>query len=456
MRPYGLALLCLVVAACSCGESQKPKGEGGSGGSAQDAQASGGSSGWPIPDSGSGGSLADAKTDADSAPPKLHPDYAWLFAPGAWTPLSVVPGCDVREVDAKKAGYPGLQWKSCGSGCQESDVLGGDKLNGAYALNSGTSVEKDKWLGLFSVVMRIPPALRGVVAIDLNSNVLVSALITLGDKCLMTSFGTGTRAIGASLTTTKEYRPGLLPLQPSKKTDWLLPKVPLGSPHSFHYDGGWGSIVNQGSIGVTDSTTSSTLTTVYSSPTFQTHEVAQGDLVVWMDYQPSGSPLRGWTKAGGARVFAKGAWHATQHALSPEKIVWVGATGPGVASGAYQSAQLFWTERKLDPDAISVQSGPKLGLTSYSGRIATAGNWAALRHCSSQTCDVLLADLNANKLWRVPGRQGRLFKKLLGMNEKYVLVAEGPVQNGQLGSAVFDRFVQYEIAKLSSYAKAEP
>lgn len=456
--------LCAALLLAGCGCSDEPEARPADGGKADAASLP---DSMPLPDASKpDASVKDATADtelfdASMLDAKNDPAYAWLFDDAAWKPLSVVPGCDVREADLGKLKYPGHVWADCGSGCRASEVMPGSGVifRGAYRYGTGGRPYSGDIHVFMTSGVRFPPGVQVAESFRLGTDVPASVLLVYGDNCKISFSGKS----ATRLLRVNPYGAGgvgavaLVPLEPGVPVSWPSPQFKLSAYAFFDFDGGWGAIVGQTSVEVTFDFTSTQLTSVYSSPALQNEPRANGDAVVWEDWG-AGRVVRGWTKAGGSRVLADGSWEAGQVAISDTRIVWMGVNGPNTISGAYDTARLYWSPRALDPDNIVINAGPVLPAKVSMAAMVTHGKWAALEQYGDQgPAATLVADLETNDVWSIPVAAGH-WPSLIAISDTELLLADAvTVQQRSASPAQYlDTLVRYELAKLADYAQKLP
>ncbi|MCB9577334.1 MAG: hypothetical protein H6717_09950 [Polyangiaceae bacterium] len=411
---------------------------------------------WPLPDSsyvppetGTGGQDSGSTLPDGSA----EAPYAWMFDPDAWTPVASIPECDVREADVSKLEWPGFQWTACGSGCLEADVVGGSKFHGARENGASARVEGGRLLAFLTVGVRFPPSSEVLEVVDIEAGKLMSAVVEHGDDCSTQFLGRfATRGLKIVPAGASHFYIGLAGTQLGQAAAWPLPAL-VGDQAPFDFDGGWGVLSGLAAVKLTtDFASSSALTTVYSSPGYQTDVIGYGPAVAWVDWQVPHRVLRGWTKQGGTRVLVQAPYHVVDVALSAQRIVWLGATGTSLVENGYETSALYWSPNALDPDNIVPSTGIPLPIHSDPGLFATAGPWAAVKHCVALgDCETLIVNLDTKAVWKLAHRPGRE-ATVLGMSDKTLLLAEAPYPPGEIGDLLFDRLLRYDLTKLQSFA----
>jgi hypothetical protein len=447
---------------CGCSEDPEAAPLDAAAPDATDTTPNGGSGGTaPKPD----GSQADAATGGapDAAPDAspldgsgVDPAYAWLFDDAAWKPLSTVPGCDLREADLAKVQYPGHAWTDCGTGCNRTVVMPGSGVlvRGARRYGTGARPHGGDIQVFMTGAVRFPPAVQLAESFGLGTDVPASLIAVYGDACELAFLGgTSTRMFRTSKSDPDgTHWFGLAALSPGDPIIWPVPAFASAAYWIFDFAGGWGAIVGKTSVEMTLDPTTTKLESVYSSPAYQLDGRAHGDTAIWADWSGKNALVRVWTPAGGTRVLAQGPWDAANLAISDTRVVWMGATGPLTLQGSYETARLYWSQRKLDPDQIAIQQGPTLPPDVSSVFMATHGRWVALERYSKQGAGaILVADLDASTIWSIPVENGQV-TTVLAISDTEVLLAEGPSTQYQ----IFDALVRYELAKLTDYATKLP
>jgi hypothetical protein len=449
LRP---ALLACALLLAGCERSERPAApatEAGIGG------ASGAGGSWEPKDASAstGGRTQGGSGAAPLDAAGLDPGYAWLFDDSAWKPLANTP-CDLREADLAKVRYPGHAWTPCGSGCRRATVLPGSgveyrgaKLNSTGARQHGGDIQVFLLGGV-----RFPPAVALAESFALGTDAPASLLALYGDNCLIGFTRGRGRTFGILLSENfggdgTEWW-GLAPLSPGEPIVWPQPPRKLKDYSLLDFEGGWGAMIALSSLAVGFDLTSTDFQTVFSSPAYQRGVRARGEAVVWADWTGGRAVLRGWTAKGGSRVLAQGPWDVVNLDVSDTRLVWVGGTGPDTLSGSQETARLYWSWRKLDPDEIDIQSSVELPVSVSANAMATHGKWAAIRKSG-----ILVADLEANALWRIPNQDGHLMD-VLAISDSELLLADNSsgIQTGQH----FDDLVRYDLSKLADYAEKLP
>ncbi len=392
-------------------------------------------------DSGTG-PLTDAQIDVDA------PGYQWLFD-NAWKAVLTQPSCDVRVGEVTKLKWPGFSWTSCGTGCRRAAAVNGPDApwKGANRIGSGSRTTKGALTIYLAAGVRLPPGAGWVAALEVPSWKPVSIVRNYGDDCTM-SFSRNHTSVFQLLQNDGQATLGQTL---SSSVVFASPTHKLGSRY-FDLVGGWGHIAASSVIGVSIDTTSTAFSTVYSSPGPLEHPRGVGQAVLWRDWSGPTASTAVWTKQGGARTLLQASYHVVQHAATDDRVVWVGATGSALPGSDYSTAQLYWSDLKLDPDQIVPKAGPKLPLKYTPHPLFAAGKWVTMY--GNGVSSVLVANLDTNALWTIPTPPGH-FRTPLGISSSTLVVADATPGFGQ-PSQLFDQIVEYDLNQISSFAQTVP
>ena len=234
------------------------------------------------------------------------------------------------------------------------------------------------------------------------------------------------------------------------RLNWLSPSVKSAGFRAFDFGTGWGGVFSLTSVGITASPLSPTLSPVYESRGLVRPTAGSNGVAAWAEWVDAGGRIIAWNEQQGAITIATGPWYPTLLGMSPEKLVWIGATGSRVEEGAYETASLYWCERPNPLGACAIKQGPSLPIFSSTGVLSVHGRWAALTGCSEIDCDVLVVDWTDSAVYRIRRIQTDHGTSVIAVSDNELFVADFSPQ--ARGTPNFDRLIRYDLSQLSSYA----
>jgi hypothetical protein len=218
----------------------------------------------------------------------------------------------------------------------------------------------------------------------------------------------------------------------------------------------WGMGFVDGSVRVASSFLATSLMKVDQGVASATSSFGIDHVAFWS--LPEGSPgysdIKMYDPQSGTGLLAKlAATHLLTVAASDRATVWIGTQGPHVFDGAFDSAKLYWSPRVARPEDAVVTEGPSLPGASDLLTLQTTGDFAATRSCAQDelSCRILVVQLSTKRVWKIPNRPGSLFREVLALSEKEILLTEIDWPSGARYLQEIQRLVRISLANLDSY-----
>lgn len=409
----------------------------------------------------------DADADADAKVwPDARPDgseeYDWLFDPEAWIPVPEITVTNVAVADVSKLQWPGFVWEDCGVGCRMSKFDPGPLEVTSISNGSSVRLIDGEWVGSFTLSYPFPNFKRAKIVVRVNVDTgqvwgAVRLLRTEPQADMWMMFADATRVFSIlPIDDNHKYHiVGLLPQHAGGFPVWLEPNFPLGpTRRAFDFDTSWhwGAVVDHHAVKVATQPGSTELQLVHSGSYIQEMAVA-GSSLYWVDCENPTARLWGWTLGGQAKVLASGPWHASMVAASEDRIAWIGAQGSDYCSGGYESADLYWSARTDNVQALDVQ-GPIDIPISYKATLAVSTVWAATSKYTlfnENGSSIILVRLSDGKLWEIPGRGASFYNVVLSLRDDELLTIEESTAKSEMRW-----LVRYDLTKLDQYATPLP
>lgn len=150
-----------------------------------------------------------------------------------------------------------------------------------------------------------------------------------------------------------------------------------------------------------------------------------GDQLVWTN--ATSNAIRSYTVGTGAIDLL--AMPADRHPfsvrLSTDRMVWV--SGKLVGS-SYEDVRWHSSPRATSANAIAVNDGPSLPITTGLMDLQINGDWAALNACTGKNdpnlCRVYIWHIATGKTWVLPPRPGKRFTRVLAVGQTEIVLGE--------------------------------
>jgi len=450
-----LGLAALAATNATCG--RQPGGQGGSG-----RGGSGGANTGVAADSGHGGVAGTGGYQIGTSDgPGGAAGSGSLLDPTGWSPVPGGTECGLYEAAAPQLGLlPRRSWEACGTGCQVAKAanIAGDSA--VYRSATDAAVVGTE---LFLRVVSAASGYRLSVLSRISDARATSATLQRGGFATCFPFATTqapqlTGVVGQGgviLTGFADVTGGSIVWSP------LLSGMPDGG-RLFANDTGWGDAFSAGWIGMLVPPSASTMTTIDQTQTARA--VAIADRVAWSTRISgyAGEVLKGYTPAEGAMVIAaQTEFQDHVLALSADKVVWVGTTGPDREFGNYVSAQFFWAPWPTPLAPASINAGAIVGGSAGAeiqglNALGSWGDYAAATGCTAadqmESCDLYVTQLSTAKLWRIPRRPSSLFLDVLAISDREILVSEVDDPDPSVYQEI-QRFLRLDLAHLDELAR---
>jgi hypothetical protein len=222
----------------------------------------------------------------------------------------------------------------------------------------------------------------------------------------------------------------------------------------FANDAGWGMQFDDGTIRVLMPSKYPTLTTIDRGQLPTGQGAALLDRMVWSSAETGTDAeiVKGFTPAAGVKALAAQSTNNHTVAVSDDKVVWIGTTGPQRHEGSYETAQLYWAAWPDPLGAVAIQTGPLLPAAYGLSSLSTAGDYAATIGCAQggpavDSCELLVVQLSTKRLWRIPHRPGSAFLDVMAVMSDEILLSEIDFPNGYV--QVVQRFVRLDLSHLN-------
>lgn len=444
------AVLCAVAVACSCEDSRA--GLSPLDASVSDAAGLDVVSDTAKPPDGSGSDAQDVLVP-DAKPDVDVPGYSWL-GDQHWKPVATFPECDVRVVNGPHPDWPGFAWTSCGAGCERAEVVRGPPatFKGAERFGSRNVVTKGDVVLTITAGVRQDPSPGTAWAMTLNARTL-APLALLGEfsaNCSRSFTGESTNALEVSpFQGSSGFHLFQLPLSPGAVIHSLPPLVDVG--RLIARDSGWMRLVGNAVLSESTDLSSTAFTTVHTTQGAAYRPIPAGQAVVWVEWGARGT-LGAWSKQHGGRTLVSStAYHAAHVAYGDGRLAWLGVTGTMAPLGGYDSATLYWAPF-ADQSQLTAPAGSMvLPVKSSVDPMVMSGDWLVMGEGgTSLPLGLLVANLKAKELWKIPGVTGEQVSSLAVFDDTLLVAASLP---GQIQpSQYYSDIVRYDLTKLPSFA----
>lgn len=444
-RTLATSFIGLAVAAASpgCGRKSPPHraATNGVAGTATAGTAAGGA-GASVGTAGASAGSAEAGASGGSG-------GDWRSNPDDWTAVATLPGCSTRVARNPAAIWPGLTYRSCGTGCKEAKVLPVDGAPLAATLGTSARVV-DGTLKLSLSARTQDDHTRYVLGTfaygDGTPEVLVSeegaCVAQMAGRGALSSFSIFGRQNGS------QYRLGFFD-SAQKTLSWLL--LPLTVPFdAFDYEQGWGGVQKFTTLLAAPDPAAAKLSTVYTSAGLMFYPTSNGGLVAITESADNGGRILTWQPNHDATAVASGAWTPVRLGLSADRIAWLGAKGDHVNDGLYDSAAIYSCSRPAFGAACQVQTGPTLPITTSTGVLATEGRFIVLNGCVESGCDVYLDDWQNSVLYRVNLVHAGHTQEAIALSGNELFLADSSPT--VIGTPDFDGFVRLDLEHVADFA----
>lgn len=351
---------------------------------------------------------------------------------------------------------PRRTWKTCGSGCLEAPTIlpGLPPVNAVYTGVTGAERGGEIYYHV------------AVASLESDSGYGLHELARLSDDAPLAVVRTGPDCVNVTgmfsptlFATLQRTRPGSLLSVGRASTTLGAPVVyaapgfdiESGANQLFDLDHHWGSIRNSTTVDIALDPASTQMTAVYSTPSIAVYPATRDDVVAWADYTDWSPSHRAgaavWTPTGGALRLIQGeSGDVVKVAITEDRLVWMEATGLSAASGLYESGQLFYSPRTVDPSAVQRLIGPVIPHTELAIQDLIAyGDLAAMVVSDNSGVGVVVANIMTGQTWFIPARPGKYFFNVMAMDAKSLLLKEYDASGS---SQYMDTLVRLDLAKL--------
>jgi hypothetical protein len=440
------ALLGVGIGLASPGCDREGNGDVSSAGTAVAGHPAGGSGSAGVSALGGKTSVAGAAEAGAAA----QPSSDWLSDPDAWEPVETLPKCSTKVARDPRTLWPGFAWSTCGAGCQEAKVL---PLEGAvFASVLGTAARVvDGALRLSLSLRSEAEHTRYVLGNFSFGDGSATVLVSEQGPCVAQVAGRGAPASFRIMPRQGdfEYRLGSFDFA-GRTLSWLSP--PLTSlVDAFDYRGGWGGVASFKDLLVASDPTVAAMSSVYTTPGLMFYPTSNGPLVAVTEEREDGGAVLGWDPQQGSFPLASSdTWTPMRLGLSAERAAWLGATGPRVSDGRYDSARIYSCKLPAAGDECRVDTGPALPITTSTGTLATEGRFIALTGCVSDSCTVYLYDWSDDALYGVNPPHAGHMNEVIGLSPDDLFLSDASERF--VGTPDFDSIVRLSLSRLDDFA----
>jgi hypothetical protein len=172
-------------------------------------------------------------------------------------------------------------------------------------------------------------------------------------------------------------------------------------------------------------------------------------LAAWTEWLGPGGQIVAWRADDGPVVVASGTWTPSRFGFARDRFAWIGATGPRVSEGEFESARLYSCIVPSPLGSCTVEEGPTLPLHAAKGVLLVSGHRAAFNGCSAEECDVYLADLDDRSLYLISRLHADHGQELVGLSDTELILADSSPD--VRGTGDFDGFIRRELSQLESF-----
>ena len=389
-----------------------------------------------------------ARSQAGEALPVARTD--WLEKTDAWDHVKTLPGCSTAVAREPALAWPGFAFESCGEGCRAARLLPPGMTGEAAVLGAGGRVVDGEFRLSLTIRTVEAPLVQVLGTFAFGSGSAKTLIAETGSDCLAQFAGRTSPQVLFLVPPRAANPPFQLAWIESGSSSVRWPEPPVETTiETFDFGTSWGRMAGRGAILVADSPLSTTLSSVYEANGILYHPTGDDGWLAFTEWTGSEGRILAWRKGQRASVVARGAWHPGRFGMARNRFAWLGATGPRVEEGAYESARLYFCTVNESLEPCSVEEGPALPFPTSDGTIALQGRWVALTGCS-EDCDVYVFDRESRALYRVRRAHPNHGVELLGVSETELFVAE--YLPGHRGNSAFDGLVRFDLTSLESIA----
>ncbi|HEX5099939.1 MAG TPA: hypothetical protein VFV94_10585, partial [Polyangiaceae bacterium] len=439
------AVLVMGIGLVGPGCDRKGNGETASSGGAVAGHSDAGDAAGTAASGGKPSGAGTAEAGAAGKPPT-----DWLSDPEAWTPVETLAKCSTKVARDPKTLWPGFVWTACGAGCQEARVL---PVDGAvFAATLGTAARVvDGTLQLSLSLRSEGEHTRYLLGTYSFGDGSASVLVSEEGPCIAQVAGRGAPASLRIMPRQGDfqYRLGFFDFSHAALS-WLSP--PLTSlVDAFDFRGGWGGVASFRDLMVAADPTVAAMSSVYKTQGLIFYPTSNQDLVAVTEERDKGGTVLGWDpKQGSFPLASSDKWTPVRLGLSAERAAWLGATGPQVSDGRYDSARIYSCKLPAAGDECQVDTGPALSITTSSGVLSTEGRFIALNGCVSDGCSVYLYDFSADALYRVNPLHAGHASEVIGLSADELFLADA--SEPLVGTPDFDSLVRLSLSRVDDFA----
>ncbi len=446
----------LGVTACSCGESSgnAPGKVDGS----MLADSSGEDAKLDVHPADSGSDAEDAAVAMDAKPDVHVPGHAWL-GHSAWKPVTTFPECDVRVAESELPPWPGFSWKSCGPGCERTDVVVGPAavFKGAQRFGSRSVLAGNEVILTLVGGVRNDgaPGIAWGMTIDARTEVPLGFVGAFKANCGMNFQGFSTNALAIRVIGAGEVAKVVhAPLKPTDSLVWASPEITHNGT-LIARNSGWMELRGNAVLGESPLLASATFKTVHTASGAAYRAIPAGEAVAWVEWGTRAT-IGAWSQKHGGRTLVQDpTYHAAHFASGPGWLAWLGVTGPKAQTGSYETATLHWASFSGDPKTVAGENSVALPVKFSVEPMVGGSNWVAMRHATAKPPrSVLVVNLVDKSVWSILETAGN-YATPLAVFDNTLLVANasaGSIQPAQY----YDELIRYDLTKLSAFATKLP
>jgi hypothetical protein len=377
---------------------------------------------------------------------------SWLAELDDWQSFSTLPECSVHVArDAAKVS-PRHVFTPCGDGCEVASVLPGDTPGLAYTLGTAARASSAGLTVSLSQVLASEPATSLVTTYTFGEG-QPNLLMLVRGNCRTQMAGRASPQLLYVFPPAGEaiFKVGWLEGADSKVVQWLG-ETTTRLLSAFDYGSSWGGIEGFAETFVAETPLSVSLTSVHQAQGLVTMAAGDLGLAVWGEWSGAEGRVLGFAPGKPVAAVATGSWYPALVGVSSTRLAWLGASGPNVTDGTYESARVYWCTRTSALQPCTVTEGPALPIRAASGVLAVYDRWLALTACATDGsgCDIYLVDTSAgtaHRLTRVSQEHG---VQVIGVSGDELFAADfAPAERG---TPSFGHILRYNLAKLGSFS----